>query len=162
MAEESTVREVDPSLVARIVRSYVAQNTIGIDQLAGLISIVHRSLNDLGKSAPAGPLVAAVSIRGSVRRAYVVCLECGFHGQAIRRHLSTRHGLAPGQYRARWKLAADHPITAPAYSERRSTMAKQIGLGRKRQEVVVSAPAPEAVAAPAKRRGREPRSAAAG
>jgi hypothetical protein len=43
-------------------------------------------------------------------------------------------------------LPADHPITAPAYSERRSTMAKRIGLGRKPQEAVVSTP--EVVAAP--------------
>jgi predicted transcriptional regulator len=132
MVKERTPQAVDLSLVVRIVRSYVAQNAIGIDQLAGLIAEVHRSLSGLGKSAPPpGPLVPAVSIRGSVQRDYVVCLECGFHGRAIRRHLSIRHGLTPGQYRGRWKLSADHPITAPAYSERRSTMAKQIGLGRK-------------------------------
>ena len=132
MVKESTPHAVDRSLVARIVRSYVAQNTIGIDQLAGLIGEVGRSLSRLGQNAPPQePLVPAVSVRQSVRRAYVVCLECGFHGRAIRRHLNIRHGLAPEQYRARWKLSADHPITAPAYSERRSAMAKQIGLGRK-------------------------------
>jgi predicted transcriptional regulator len=32
----------------------------------------------------------------------------------------------------RWKLPSDHPLTAPAYSEQRSAMAKQLGLGRKR------------------------------
>ncbi len=131
MVKESTPQSVDLSLVVRIVRNYVAQNAIGIDQLAGLIAEVHRSLSGLGKIAPVPGPLPAVSIRGSVQRDYVVCLECGFHGRAIRRHLSVRHGLAPEQYRARWKLPADHPITAPAYSERRSTMAKQIGLGRK-------------------------------
>jgi predicted transcriptional regulator len=45
------------------------------------------------------------------------------------------HGLEPASYRIRWKLATDHALTAPAYSERRSTMAKQLGLGRKRSEV---------------------------
>jgi len=34
---------------------------------------------------------------------------------------------------------ADHPITAPAYSERRSTMAKHLGLGRKSAAVVSTA-----------------------
>src|SRR5438034_9770125 len=131
MVKERTPQAVYLSLVVRIVRNYVAQNAIGIDQLAGLIAEVHRSLSGLGKSAPApGPLVPAVSIAGSVQRDYVVCLECGFHGRAIRRHLNITHGLAPEQYRARWKLSADHPITAPAYSEWRSAMAKQIGLGR--------------------------------
>jgi hypothetical protein len=74
-------------------------------------------------------------------------LETVFKGQALE------------EYRVRWKLPADHPITAPAYSERRSTMAQRIGLGRKSHEAVVSTP--EVVAPPPKRRGRKPRSAAA-
>jgi predicted transcriptional regulator len=137
MAEESTTQAVDPSLVARIVRSYVAQNTIDIDQLEGLISTVHRALSGLGKSAarPA-PLVPAVSIRRSVQRDHVVCLECGFLSQMLRRHLRVAHGLEPAEYRVRWKLLADHPITAPTYSERRSTMAKRIGLGRRPMTVL--------------------------
>jgi predicted transcriptional regulator len=142
-----------------LAHSYVAQNTIGIDQLAGLISTVHRSLSGLGKSAPA--LVPAVSIRRSVQRDRVVCLECGFLSQMLRRHIRIAHGLEPAGYRVRWKLPADHPITAPAYSERRSTLAKRIGLGRRPQEAVASTPTPEVVAPPPKRRGRKPRSAAA-
>jgi hypothetical protein len=62
---------------------------------------------------------------------YVVCLECGFRAKTLRRHLRMHHGLEVGAYRARWKLPTDHPTTAPAYSERRSAMAKQLGLGRK-------------------------------
>src|SRR5438105_11433388 len=144
----------------QISRSYVAQNSIGADHVAGVIATVHRSLSGLGKSSPASaPLVPAVPIRRSVQRDHVVCLECGFLSQMLRRHIRTAHGLEPAEYRIRWKLPADHPITAPAYSERRSTMAKRIGLGRKPQEAVVSSP--EVVAAPPKRRGRKPRSAAA-
>ena len=162
MADENTAQMVDLSLVAEIVRSYVAQNSVGVDQVAALIATVHRSLSGLGQSAPASapaPLVPAVPIRRSVQRDHVVCLDCGYRGQVLRRHLRVAHGLQPAEYRARWKLPADHPITAPGYSERRSTMAKQIGLGRKPQEAVVLAP--EAVAVPPKRRGRKPRSAAA-
>jgi predicted transcriptional regulator len=162
MADASSAQTVDLSLVAWIVRSYVAQNTIGIDQLAGLISTVHRSLSGLSKSAPApAPLLPAVSIRRSVQRDHVVCLECGFLSQMLRRHIRIAHGLEPAGYRVRWKLPADHPITAPAYSERRSTLAKRIGLGRRPQEAVVSTPTPAVVAPPPKRRGRKPRSAAA-
>ena len=160
MADESTAQMVDLSLVAEIVRSYVAQNSIGVDQVAGLIATVHRSLSGLVQSASAPALlVPAVPIRRSVQHDHVVCLECGFLSQMLRRHIRTAHGLEPAGYRIRWKLPADHPITAPAYSERRSTMAKRIGLGRKPQEAVVSPL--EVVAAPPKRRGRKPRSAAA-
>jgi predicted transcriptional regulator len=73
----------------------------------------------------------------------------------LRRHLWIAHDLEVADYRTRWKLPADHPITAPAYSERRSSMAKQIGLGRKPQEAVVSPP--DSVASPPQRRGRKPR-----
>ena len=67
MADESTAQMVDLSLVAEIVRSYVAQNSIGVDQVAGLIATVHRSLSGLVQSAPASapaPLVPAVPIPG--------------------------------------------------------------------------------------------------
>jgi predicted transcriptional regulator len=149
------------SLVAEIVSSYVAQNSIAVNQLAGLITTVHRTLSGLGQSAPEPvALVPAVPIRRSVQHDHVVCLECGFRGLMLRRHLRDAHGLEPTAYRARWKLATDHPLTAPAYSERRSTMAKQIGLGRPRQ-AVVPPPAPEVVAPATPRRGRKPRSAAA-
>ena len=159
MADDSTAQMVDLSLVAQIVRSYVAQNSIGVDQVAELIATVHRSLGGLGESAPAPALVPAVPIRRSVQPDHVVCLECGLRSQMLRRHLRVAHGLEAAEYRVRWKLPADHPITAPAYSERRSSMAKQIGLGRKPQEAVVSPP--DVVASPPQRRGRKPRSTAA-
>jgi predicted transcriptional regulator len=162
MADESTAQMVDLSLVAEIVRSYLAQNSVAVGEVAGLIATVHRSLSGLGQSTPASapvPLLPAVPIRRSVQRDHVVCLECGYRGQVLRRHLSVAHRLEPAEYRARWKLPADHPITAPGYSERRSAMAKRIGLGRKSQEAVVSTPPPEVVATLPKRRGRKPRPA---
>ena len=48
----------------------------------------------------------------------------------LRRHLSTRHGLTGEQYLKRWGLPSDHPLTAPTYSEQRSSLAKELGLGR--------------------------------
>jgi predicted transcriptional regulator len=163
MADENVPQKVALSLVAEIVNSYVARNIIAVDQVAAVIATVHRSLGSLGASVPASAPelpVPAVPIRRSVQPDHVVCLECGFRGQMLRRHLRVTHGLDPAAYRVRWKLPADHPIVATAYSGRRSTMAKQVGLGRSRK-AVVPPPAPEVVAPPAARRGRKPRSAAA-
>jgi len=163
MADDSSAQKVDPNLVAEIVRSYVGQNSIGVDQIGGLIATVHRTLSGLGTNAPVPAteaLTPAVSIRRSVQHEHVVCLECGFRGLMLRRHLRNAHGLEPAAYRTRWKLSADYPITAPLYAERRSTMAKQTGLGRAR-EAVVPTPAPEVIAPPMPRRGRKARSAAA-
>ena len=77
----------------------------------------------------------------------------------LRRHVTTAHGLSVEQYRARWNLPADHAVTAPGYSERRSTMAKRIGLGRARR-ASVEAPEPATSEVQPRRRGRPPRSAA--
>jgi predicted transcriptional regulator len=90
-------------------------------------------------------------------------LECGWRGQMLRRHLATGHELTVEQYRVRWKLSREHPLTAPSYSERRSGLAKELGLGRGRRRSREEAEAiePEPPAAPQQRsrsRGR-PRSA---
>ena len=58
-----------------------------------------------------------------------------------------RHGLSQDEYRQRWGLRNSHPLTAPAYSESRSTMAKASGFGRKLAAPV--APAKIAKASPA-------------
>ena len=141
MAETGRAQNVDPGLVAEIVRSYVAKNSVAADQLGNLIATVQRALSSLGKNEPApapAPLAPAVPIRRSVQPDYVVCLECGFRGQILRRHLRVQHELSVAEYRARWNLSPDHPVTAPAYSSSRAVMARQIGLGRRR--VVIETP----------------------
>src|SRR6202790_804444 len=160
MPDETPPTSTNRDLAVTVVSAYLRRNQVAADQLASLISTVHQALADLGGPAEEAPVerTPAVSIRRSVQRDYVVCIECGWRGKMVRRHLSTAHGLSIEQYRARWKLRADHAMTAPAYSERRSTMAKQIGLGRDRgtsgeaSEPGTPQPSP-------KRRGR-PRSAA--
>ena len=117
-------------LVARLAAAYVRRSKIDPDQVSTLISTIHQTLANLGKEAPAeGPRKPAVPVRQSVKRDYVVCLECGFRGQMIRGHISRAHGLSVDEYRARWSLRTDHPVIAPAYSERRSSMAKEAGFG---------------------------------
>ena len=78
MADDSRAQKVDPSLVAEIVQSYVRQNSIGVDQIGGLIATVHRTLSGLGANAPMSAtetLTPAVPIRRSVQPDHVVCLE---------------------------------------------------------------------------------------
>lgn len=171
MAEQDVPPKIAPDRVARIVSSYLRHHKVGADQLAGLIAEVHRGFATLGRSTlPAQePPKPAVPVRRSVERDHVVCLECGFRAQTLRRHLRIAHGLEPAAYRVRWKLSADHPLTAPAYSARRATMAREIGLGH-RAVAGATPPAAEpmpaaeqqgsaAVASPPKPRrgGRQPR-----
>ena len=72
----------------------------------------------------------AVSPAKSVGRGFVVCLEDGLRFKSMKRHLKVAHGLSPDAYRAKWHLAKNHPIVAPAYSKRRSAIARQARLGR--------------------------------
>src|ERR1700746_1697948 len=133
MNTENTEKNIDVRPVTKIIASYVGNHTLSPEQLPGLIVSVQQALRDLGKPAPVPvPRTPAVPVRRSVQQDHVVCLECGFRGKTLRRHLGTRHGLVTGVYFGRWDLASDHPLTAPAYSEQRSTMAKELGLGRKR------------------------------
>jgi predicted transcriptional regulator len=154
MAETKTV---SPRLVAKIVGRYVEHNTVAAGDLPNLIAIIHRSLAGLGQTPEAStPLTAAVAINRSHGRDFVVCLDCGWRGKMLRRHLTTAHGLSARDYRARWNLKDTHPLVAPDYSERRSTLAHQIGFGRGRQAATTTA---EAETPPPKRRGRPRRTA---
>jgi predicted transcriptional regulator len=124
--------EVDPHLMAKIVESYVRHHKLGSEQLADLITSVHRAIGRLGQPPePDEVLTPAVSVRRSVHRDYVICLDCGYRGKTLIRHIAARHGLSGDEYRQRWGLRSSHRLTAPAYSERRSTLAKELGLGRK-------------------------------
>ena len=136
MPDEAPSPTLDRELTTNIVAAYVRHNQIGTDQLTALISSVHQALVGLGKPATETEVerTPAVTIRQSVHRDYVVCLDCGWRGQMLKRHLATGHGLSVEQYRVRWTLPREHPITAPSYSERRSGLAKQIGLGRGRAQ----------------------------
>jgi predicted transcriptional regulator len=124
---------VDLRPVTKIIASYVGNHTLAPEQLSALIISVQQAISQLGKPVEPEPArTPAVPVRRSVQRDHVVCLECGFKGKTLRRHLGMRHGLQVTEYLRRWDLSSDHPLTAPAYSEQRSAMAKQLGLGRKR------------------------------
>ena len=128
-------KETNPHSTAMIVSSYVGHHTVRPEQLSDLITTVHHALGQLGQPVQAEEvLVPAVSVRRSVHQDYVVCLDCGYRAKMLRRHIGSQHGLNRDQYLSRWGLRSDHPLTAPAYSERRSTLAKALGLGRKPKE----------------------------
>jgi predicted transcriptional regulator len=156
--------EVHTELTTNIVAAYVRRNQIGADQLPILISTVHQALASLGKPVAQfdRERTPAVPIRRSIHRDYVVCLECGWRGKMLRGHLASGHELSVEQYRVRWNLPREHPMTAPSYSEQRSSLAKQIGLGRgrgaSREEPEPVTPEEPPAAQPQSRRRGRPRS----
>lgn len=120
-------------LTTEIVAAYVRHNPIAMDQISDLINTVHSTLKSLGNDGvEEPPRIPAVSVRRSVRPDHIICLDCGYKGKMLKKHLQSRHGLSVTQYKLRWKVASDHPMTAPNYSEQRSQFARKMGLGRKR------------------------------
>jgi len=123
-------------LTANIVTAYVSNNTVPSADIPNLISQVHAALKRVsgGQAAvPAEPLKPAVPIKRSVTPEYIVCLEDGQKFKSLKRHLRTRYGVTPEQYREKWGLAPDYPMVAPKYAEARSQLAKQMGLGQQRR-----------------------------
>lgn len=121
------------TLAADIVVAYVLHNTVPVGDLPGLIESVHSALAGLG-IAPAvveERAKPAVSIRASIKPDYIVCLEDGKKLKMLKRHLMTRFQMTPEDYRTKWRLPADYPMVAPNYAEKRRSIAKELGLGRK-------------------------------
>ena len=85
--------EINPHLTAKIVVSYVRHHRLVPDQIADLITSVHRTIGQLGQPLePEEVLTPAVSVRRSVHRDYVICLDCGHRGKTLRK---VREWIAP-------------------------------------------------------------------
>lgn len=126
-------------LTAQIVSAHLAKNAITPEALPALIQSVHRTLSSVGATQPEPEKPQpAVPIRKSVFADYLVCLEDGKKLKMLKRHLATSYDMTPDQYRERWDLPRDYPMVAPNYAQQRSSLAKQIGLGRKPAEPVVA------------------------
>src|ERR1700719_1828855 len=137
LRHQQVLPRISPAMIAdsqrrtsQIVVAYVKKNLIPTDQIAGLINAVHSTLSGLGNEVvEEPPRVPAVSVRRSVRPDHIICIDCGYKGKMLKRHLQSRHGLSVIQYKLRWNLPSDYPMTAPNYSEQRSQFARSIGLG---------------------------------
>jgi predicted transcriptional regulator len=118
-------------LTVKVVSAYVSKNALPRIYLPEVIVQVHQSLSALsGGQHKLVPLVPAVPIKKSVTPDHIISLEDGRRFKSMKRHLSML-GMTPDQYREKWGLPRDYPMVAPNYAERRSQLAKNMGLGRK-------------------------------
>ncbi len=121
-------------LTASIVAAHVENNNVAVGDLPTLIKSVHATLSGLG-TTPVEPVVdsfqGAVSIKKSLSDpTVIISMIDGKPYKMLKRHLALQ-GLTPAEYRERYKLPADYPIVAPAYSAVRQALAVKNGLGRK-------------------------------
>jgi predicted transcriptional regulator len=129
MPEDMMAGDLLP-LVTEVVTAQLSNNKTAPSEVAPLIRTVYQALDELrSKGIPAEPPQPAVPIKKSVTPDYIVCLEDGKKLKMLKRHLRAVYDMSPEQYRQRWALPADYPMVAPKYAEKRSRLAKAIGLG---------------------------------
>ena len=132
---EDNINDVMKSIIA----TRRASKRISEDEIVDLTLNLLTSMNLLAfpeaDKAPheqrtAEPLVPAVPVEDSVQADYIVCLEDGQRFSMMKRHLRERYGLTPDQYRNKWGLPKNYPMTAPSYSEAKARYARGSGLGK--------------------------------
>lgn len=120
------------AMTTEIVSAHLNNLNAPVENLSATIKEVYETLKNID-TAPAEveKLTPAVPVKKSVYPDYIICLEDGKKLKMLKRHLMSAYGMTPEDYRARWNLPADYPMVAPAYAEKRSNLAREIGLGRK-------------------------------
>lgn len=130
-------------LVASVAAAYFENSHVNSSEIATVISQIAISLSAVAETGDAGleakdqTLSAPVATRAQIRRSItaegLISFEDGRSYKTLKRHL-TGKGLTPAQYREKWGLPHDYPMVAPSYSEARSAMARELGLGQRGAE----------------------------
>ncbi len=132
-------------LTAEIVISHASMTELSTKELVDEIKEIYSVLTSMdggaaisealameGVEAAAGelPKKPLVPLKDVVKAKYVVCLECGKKMRTLKTHLRKAHNLMPKEYFKRFGLdPKKFPLVCKEYSEQRSRMAKERGLG---------------------------------
>ena len=132
VVETQTIDYVE--ITTEIVAAYLSHNRVPVAELPGLLAGVHAALAGLRQAAeaaePAVERLTPAQIRKSIRPDALISFIDGKPYKTLKRYF-TKHGLTIDAYRDRFGLPRDYPSTAASYSEARSALARQTGLGRK-------------------------------
>jgi predicted transcriptional regulator len=134
-------------LTAQIVISHASMSELTPKELVDEIKDIYNVLTTIEASEAlleaaaggAGPEPEAEVVKKPsipldeiVKEKYVVCLECGKKMRTLKAHLRKAHQLAPAEYFRRYSLdPKKYPLVCKEYSEQRSKLAKEKGLGEK-------------------------------
>lgn len=118
-------------LTTEIVCAHLQGSQVQSDEIPAIIQKVYKTLSNVNVDTMAlsERPQPAVPIKRSITPDHLICLEDGKKLKMLKRHLKTAYNMTPEEYRERWGLPADYPMVAPSYAEKRSKLAKEIGLG---------------------------------
>ena len=119
-------------IAAQIVASHASSTPMTSDQLIFEIGKVHNALKNLeagGSVEGAAETKPALTVKEAFKKGEVICMVCGKGGfKTLARHLSTAHGIKPGEYKKQFGIPSKQPLSAKSYSESRRKMAQDRGL----------------------------------
>ena len=126
-------------LTTEIVVSHASMTELTSVELVEEIKAVYNVLSSLdgGESLEepvsgeaGGVKKPSIPLKDIVKAKYVVCLECGKKMKTLKTHLRKAHNLMPKEYFQRFGLdPKKFPLVCKEYSEQRSKLAKERGLG---------------------------------
>jgi predicted transcriptional regulator len=129
-------------LTVQIVMAHASMSELSPEQLVDEIKEIYNVLSSLEGGPVLEEPVAAkgaagegvkkptVPLKEIVQAKYVVCLECGKKMKTLKTHLRKAHNLMPKEYFRRFGLdPKKFPLVCRDYSEQRSRLAKERGLG---------------------------------
>ncbi|KXV08754.1 hypothetical protein AD930_03595 [Acetobacter malorum] len=135
-----------------IASAYVSNpiNRVDISELPKVLKIIQNEVLDLvglkDLDAVPSPAMAAKPTEGPTTQApavdpnksvfddYIICLEDGRKYKVLKRHIQSRYGMSPEEYRRKWGLPADYPMVAPNYREKRASLARRAGFSTMHQK----------------------------
>jgi len=126
-------------ITAQIVISHASMSELTPQEIVEEIKAVYQVITSLeeGVAIPEtvteeaeGVKKPPIPLKEIVKDKYVVCLECGKKMRSLKAHLRKAHNLKPKEYYERYDLdPKKFPLVCKEYSEQRSKMAKEKGLG---------------------------------
>lgn len=111
----------------QIVVAYISVNALEPEKVPTLLGALYMKLESLKGKVVQQPVVP---VEESYTPDYITCLEDGAQVILLKRYLAKRFNMTPEQYREKWNLPEDYPMVAKSYSEKRSQIAKDTGLGK--------------------------------
>ena len=132
MNNESEIKLELLKMTAKVVSALVKSGQKNENDVDELIESIYAKFSDVytrGGDVTTQRPNPAVPIEDSIAEDHITCLEDGKKMKMMRRYIMRNYGLTPEEYRERWGLPSDYPMTAPSYSKKRSRLAKDIGLG---------------------------------
>ena len=128
---ENDINERDAhilTLVSQMVTIGIAEK-IPVQEMREYIEKIYKPVSSLLNKREDFSILPAVPINRSVTDKHLICLEDGQKFNSLKKHLQSTHGMTPEEYREKWNLPEDYPMTCKDYSAIRSKLAKNVGLG---------------------------------